>query len=621
MSSVRRAAVRASALAVLLLLPAAAHAAPVTVTDPAGSGATATLSSAEVYPGQRVAISGTGFIGANPGGAGGVPLVAIKPYDIDTDWASGGRSSYAGPTSDAKIWFAPDSAVPGSLGTPGEWDGYIDIPTSLTDAGILPDAAGSHWFRVLSGVFSTGDNVTGPITFKLPFKVVDRVRLGLTGSDGTFQAGRTFRPLAQVTPKGLNFPASKPITATLDGATLAANSVTTVPPAGPGLPPTQQFGPAVTSADGTFPASTRLTIPAGTAPGTHQLTVSVTPDAGPAQSATYPVTVAPAATATLVTPAARPGGRIAFSLAGVVGVSGKGQKVAVVVNEAVLACVNVPDSGSITASALLPATLAAGPATVAFNTGTACRGQVGPYDDLPQARIPTALTVSATAPTVSVVPPPPAAPAAAIAGEGFPAGSTVSASVDGSPAGLTVTASGSGTFAARLPLSDGLAPGEHLATFSGGGATAVTLVTVTAPVAEATPTPTATPTPNATPTPSPAATPTSTPTPTPVPTPVAPSAKKLTLKGNTLTITLSGAAVKGTAITVRSAKKLKFTTKGKPKTVTFAKLTTSKTGAVKLRLTSDGKRALKRFGKVSVVITVTVPGAKAPTTKRITLRD
>ncbi len=583
-----RARAAAAAAAVLVTLPALAAdpagAAPQTFPDPGGSGASVTLSTTQVYPGQRLQISGSGFFGgtrSNPGDPvppGGVPLIAIKPYDIDTDWTWGGASAYAGP-DDAKIWFAPDHVT-------GDWSGYIDIPSTLTPAGILPGATdGKNWLRVLSGAFSTGGsgpltgNTSVPITYQVPFTVIDRVTLGLTAPTGAFQSGSTFRQGAQVTPRGVDFTPSTAVDVTLDGTLLTL--------------PT----PITTTADGAFPVGARVPLPAGTSPGAHTLTFTTG-----AVSHSRTITVVAPPTATLLTPSVRPGGRLAFKLTGYLGVGNTGQRVAVVVNEAVLACLTASGTGELTGTAVLPATIAEGPAVIGFNAGTSCVIG-GPVNDLPGTRVAPSATVAATAPTATaadgVI-----GKQSAVSGAGFPAGATLTATLDGAALEGSLTVGADGSFSGDLPVPAATAAGEHLLLLSGGGATAAATLKAVAPAPEPQPQPQPQPQPGPAPT---------------TPKPASPAPSKLKLKGSKLTITLAAKPVKGTKVVVQTAKKVKLTTKGKAKTVVVAKVTTKKDGTITVTLTADGKKALKRFKTLKVVVEITAPNS-APTTKTLTLK-
>ncbi len=77
---------------------------------------------------------------------------------------------------------------------------------------------------------------------------------------------------------------------------------------------------------------------------------------------------------------------------------------------------------------------------------------------------------------------------------------------------------------------------------------------------------------------------------------------------------------KGTKVSVTSSKKLRLTSKGKAKVVTLAKLTTKSAGAIRISLTADGKRALKRLRSLKVVIEIAVPGS-TPSQTTVTLRS
>ncbi len=188
------------------LLAPRAHAAPVTVTDPV-SGASITLSSAEIAAGERIEVTGKGFV-AKQGSTGEV-LVAVRPYDLDSGpaWTIGGEDAYlpadpnVPPASEARHWFITDHTDNGSF------KGWIQAPATLTKAG--PLGTGDHWLRILSGAFftTTGDRLTDPITFKVPLTVADRVTTGLTSPTNVFQAGSHFRPGAQVSLAGRGFSA------------------------------------------------------------------------------------------------------------------------------------------------------------------------------------------------------------------------------------------------------------------------------------------------------------------------------------------------------------------------------------------------------------------------------
>ncbi|MFT3833439.1 MAG: hypothetical protein QM711_08975 [Micropruina sp.] len=193
--------------------------AAVTVTDPV-SGASITLSTNRIAAGERIEISGRGFTPVQ--GSTGEPLVAVRPYDFDAGpaWTVGGRDAYRPPNpsqppgSEAAYWFVTHHADGGSF------EGWLQAPAGLTPSGPLGN--GQHWLRILSGAFftTTGDRVTDPITFQVPFTVASNsaaASTGLTSPTGVFQAGTTFRPGASVTVRGDGFTPGENVTATLDG--------------------------------------------------------------------------------------------------------------------------------------------------------------------------------------------------------------------------------------------------------------------------------------------------------------------------------------------------------------------------------------------------------------------
>jgi hypothetical protein len=580
----------AATVATLLALAFAAFAAkagaaPATFPDPGGSGASITISDTEVVPGQRIAISGDGFV---PAGGGGYPLVAIKPYDIDPPWAFGGPDAYPGP-DDARIWFVAQQPSGGS--SRGAFSGWIDVPGDLTPDGLAAGPArGTHWLRILSGAFSTADAVTVPITYKVPFTVVERLTLGLTsfGTPARFQAGTQFRPGASVTARGHGFDAGATVSVTLDGAPLAA-SITT-------------------DAEGALPASARVALPAGTAPGAHTLGFATG-----AVSAVQAITVTPVPTVALDTPAVRPGGRFALRFRDFTGVAGAGQKVAIVVDEAVLACLQADASGQAVGTAVLPATTALGTATVGFTAGTSCAGPTGAQDDLPAARITAPLTVAATAPAVRVDRSAAAGSAIGASGEAFAPGAAVTVTLDGAAVASGLTVGADGRFDGTVALPAATAPGERTLLFTAGSTRAVATFTATAPLpAAGVPAP---PAADGAGTAAPAAI-------WPAPRVVvvgAPKVKSAAVKGTRLTLTLTGRAARKTAISVRTAGKVRLAARAKARTVTLARTTTSKVGRVTLTLTRDGRRILRRLGKVKVAIRITAPGRPA-TTRTLTLR-
>lgn len=443
----------------LVLGAAPAHAAePVTVTDRV-SGATITLSSARIKPGETIQISGTGFTPIQ--GSTGDPLVAVRPYDFDNGpaWTVGGADAHfpgnptQPPASEAKYWFVTHHES-------GTFTGTLTAPTGLTAAGPLGN--GKHWLRILSGAFftTTGDRITNPITFEVPFEVaVTSASTGLTSPTGTFQAGTVFRPGAQVTVQGTDFAPEQPVTVEIDGAPVTS-SITT-------------------DAEGALPDSARVAIPADIAVGAHTLRLATG-----AEAATVAFTVTAPPTATIRTTAVRPGGTITYDLAGYIGVGGAPQKVAVVVAEQVLKCVTVGSNGAASGTVKLPADISEA-VTVGFNVGLSCQlPPTGVINDQPIGRIAVTLDVRDDAPE-------PVAPAVTVAasatlggtiriiGEGFThltnatQGSRIAVKIDdGAVSRLegnkvhanttnwyVIDAKTDGTFEVDMPLPDGTTSG------------------------------------------------------------------------------------------------------------------------------------------------------------------
>jgi hypothetical protein len=582
----RRTGLAASLSTLAALLPAgAAHAAPLTLADPGGSGASVTISDSSVVPGQRVAISGEGFV---PVSGHGFPLVAIKPYDLDPPWAFGGADAHPG-TDDARIWFVAQQP---SGGDPkGAFTGTIDIGDDLTPDGLASGPArGTHWLRILSGAFSTADAVTVPITYKVPFTVERRLALGLSsfGSPTLFQPGTTFRPGAAVTPRGRSFDAAESVTVTLDGTPVAA-SITT-------------------DAEGDFPAGARVTLPGATAPGAHTLTFATS-----TITASAPIAVIAPPTVALDTPTVRPGGRFAVRFTNFIGVGGAGQKVAIVVDEKVLACLRADASGAATGTAVLPAGTALGTATVGFAAGTSCLGPTGAQDDLPGARLTAPLSVATEAPAVRAPDAAAAGSTIAVSGDGLAPDQAVAVTLDGAPLSSALRTAADGTLRGDLVLPAETTPGERVLLFKAGATSAVAALTVTENVVS----------------PVTAAPVAGLPVP-PVPEPpvaITPGKARApvlrtvrVLSGaRRLRLTLTGTAARKTTISVKTAKKVRLTTRGKAKTVTLATITTNKVGTITLTLTGDGRRLLGRVRSVKVVVRIGAPG-RTTTIKTVTLR-
>jgi hypothetical protein len=584
-----------AALAVLAWAAPAAHAAPGTFPDPGGSGASITISDTEVVPGERLEISGKGF---SVSGGGGYPLIAIKPYDSDPLWDFGGPDAYPGP-SDAHIWFVAQATDHG-------FSGHIDIPKTLTPDGLGgATLKGIHWLRILSGAFSTADGVTVPITYKVPFNVVDRVTLGMTNfsTPSTFQKGSTARPGTLMTVQGHGFTPSASVSVSLDGAPLATSITTDV--------------------EGDFPSTARLTVPTAASIGAHTLSF-VTGSGGAAVTADAALTVVPPPTASLATTSVRPGGRLAVRVSNFIGLGATGQKVAVVVDEVVLACLQTDASGNASGVGTLPADTPIGSATVGFASGTSCLGPTGAQDDLPLTRITQSLSVSATAPSLTAADTVAAGSALTLAGEGFGPSQAVAASLDGAPLAASLTSSADGRIAGSVAIPASTPTGSHALLLNTGGASAVATFTTTAarppkeedppvveqpldaPVVVAITAPVQTPAVVVPPVPAPI-----------VALPGAPLAKKITAKGKTLKVTLSGKAAPSASVVVTTDGKVGLGRKSK--VVMLAKGTTSRTGVVSLTLTADGRKLLKSSKKIKVVVEISASGRTA-TKARLSLR-
>ena len=400
-----------------------AHAGPVTVTDPA-SGASVTLSTTEISAGERIEITGTGFTAKT--GSHGDPLVAVRPYDQDFGpaWTVGGQDAYdpsgTNPTaaSEAKYWFVTHHDQGGSF------KGWIQAPNSLTSAGPLGN--GDHWLRFLSGAFftTTGDRLTDPITFQVPLTVAEQITTGLTSPTSVFQRGTTFRPSAQVTLRGRGFTPSTAVTVTLDNVALPS-SITS-------------------EADGTLPSNARVTLPSNVAIGAHTLRITTG-----AVTRSVQISVTKTESATVLTERVRPGGTLAFDLAGYLGVGGKPQKIAVVINEQVLSCVEAGSDGSASGTVTLPSSLS-GSVVVGFNVGLSCiMPPTGVINDQPISRIAPTITVSDSAPTLTAGSGS-AGGKLALSGSGFAAGSTVAITAGSAKVG-SLTANSTGTIDGSVP--------------------------------------------------------------------------------------------------------------------------------------------------------------------------
>lgn len=603
-----------------------------TVVDPAGTGASVTIDKDEVAPGERIAISGSGFRVTENVNGGGQPIVAVRPYDFDLGpaWTAGGDDYYAEAPqeilNEAHMWFktAPEGADPNVVG----FHGWIQVPADLTKEGPIGGSlTGQHWLRILSGAFFTSSagetgRKTGPITFTVPFTLVDNLSTGLTVGP-TFHPGSTFRPGASITPRGRGFTPDADVTVRLDDTVIAGTSITT-------------------DAEGGFPDSARVVLPASTTPGQHVLRFAT----GEVAHA-IDITVTPPPSATLITPSVRPQGRFAFAFADYIGVAGTGQKVAIVVDEQVLACVQADATGAGSGTAVLPAGIGAGPRTVLFNAGLSCiapvPGQPPVVNDAPGVSVGASLTVDDAAPTVSVPATATAGTDISVSGEGFPAGQSVEVTLAGAPVASTLTTDAQGRFSGSLTLPAAAADG--VLRFTVAATSAVAVISITEPGPDV-PGPgagaggagggggggggalgsggggaTDAVTPPSVIAEPPALTTASSPsTPAPTASIAAIRVTRATLAPKRLTLRLAPRAIAGTAITVRTRTKVRTAPKQRPRIVTLAKAKLQGgASVVRLRLTGAGRALVRRHAATRVVVRVAPPTGPA-TTKRLTLR-
>lgn len=153
-----------------------------------------------------------------------------------------------------------------------------------------------------------------------------------------------------------------------------------------------------TDGDGRLPASARVALPGSLAPGAHTLAVSTGP-----VTEEVPITATRPITAAVPTTVVRPGGTIAYDLDGYLGVTGAPQKIAVVVSEQVLACIEAGPDGSASGVVELPASISES-VLVRFNVGLSCvLPPAGVINDQPISVSPHTLTVSPDAPAIAVV--------------------------------------------------------------------------------------------------------------------------------------------------------------------------------------------------------------------------
>jgi len=611
-----------------LVMASSAAAVPVVITDPA-TGAEVTLDPGAAVPGGRIQITGSGF---QREGGGGHPWIAVMPDDDPdaTGWTYGGANAIAGDPAEAPIWFeATDD---------GRFSGWIDLPADLS-----PQAAagGRHWFRILGGAFSSdGSSATRPITFQAPFDVLQRVQIGALGPTGVFQRGTHYQPGAPVTLRGTGLPASTSVSALLDGDAIGSFS---------------------TTADGGIAESpaVAVTLPADVSVGEHELRFEATGDV----LASTSITIHPPAAATVANPHVRPGGLVDVAVSGFVGVGGDGQKAAVTIgsggDETTVACIQTDAEGAGRATVHVPEGLT-GDQPIRFPAGAKCQRSGDPgfaVDDLP-ARPPIGalahvLTVDDQAPSLVVAGAPDAdgrpqvarGGALQLTGTGFPAGTALAATLDDAPIGGPLTAGPEGGLAGSLPLAADVPLGVHRLSVTGGGQGAVVEIAVVAPTPAdpdpgtggGTPDPGdgggapgsgtgGAPAPGTGGTPNPGAggapDPGAGQQPGTGTTPPAVRARfsGAKVRGSRLRLKLIGTGGRKVAISVRSRARVRLRAKGRKAYVTLVKRTTTKrTGTISLKLTADGRRALKRLRKLRVVVTLAPAGGK--TVKRtVTLK-
>lgn len=568
-----------------LIVSAPAVAAPLTVQNPNVPSNTVTIDRTEAAPGERINITGRGFVVTTNIAGPGNPIVAVRPYDYDLGptWTAGGADHYAAApplvTNEAKYWFQtkqdpgqPNANIVG-------FDGWMEVPQTATPDGPVTSQPGQHWFRILTGAYFTstgGDNAGRKVqefaySYTVPFKIVPNLRLGLQA--GTFHEGSTFRPSAVITVLGRGFTPSTSVTATLDGSPLAGVSITT-------------------DAEGVFPNLSQITLPPGITPGAHTLAFTTG-----AVTHTASITVTPPPTATLHTPAVRPGGTFAFDVANFIGVKGTGQKVAVVINEQVLACLQADAQGRASGAATIPADVVSS-TTVRFNAGLSCivpaPGSPPIVNDAPGASVPQDLTVSATAPVVVAPATGEAGSAVTVTGDGFSGSSVVSATYRGVPLPISATTDAQGHFSGQIALPEGLGEGVLLVT--AGSGTAATVVTVVGR-------------------PAPPPPPVTDPVPPPAkPKPLAVKPSKGALTRTVLTLTLRAAVTKGTSVNVVTRTKVRLTPKAKPRIVVLANAKVAKGKVVRLTLTPAGRRLVAQRRAIAVTVRIAAPGKRTSTT-------
>ncbi len=484
-TALRRVALLFAALVAALTLAPVASAAKLTFS--VGAGAQVTLSDTanpadaapgDAFPqGSKVYLTGTGFTGT---GGTGFPQVCIKLNDVD------GELTYDNNTTAFETnlpTFQTDAA--------GAWSGWVQLKNDVPLTGPGSGAnAGKHWLRVLSGVPSSGTNVTVPISYQAYFRVQSDLEAGFTNTAGTYFPGSTISqgpfgapvpntstpalpagPAYTVVGAAGKLDPSESVAVTLDGAPLTANTAGT-------------STALTTNVDGSFRAWTNLPV---TTAGDHTLRVATSTKN---EEITLKTVIHSAA---LQTPKVRPGGTAVVSIAGFLGIDGKPQKVALVgrgpsavgtvTDDAVLGCGETDATGAATLTATIHTTAAAGPGILRVAAGTNC---VPPLVSQPLPRfIPSVgLTVDVAAPqagttftkgSVGLAFP--------IAGSGYGAGESVQPKIDGANAGSPLVAGASGELAGNVTLPAGATLGRKVLTFVGATSTlaADTIEAIAAP--------------------------------------------------------------------------------------------------------------------------------------------
>ena len=479
----RRVALLFAALVAVLTLAPSASAAKLTYS--VGAGASVTLSDTPnpadaspgdaFAPGARIYVQGTGFVGT---GGSGLPQICIKLNDVD------GELTYDNNTPEFEVGLPTFQSDAG-----GTFSGWVQTKSSIPLTG--PGAGGKHWLRILSGVPSSGTNVTVPISYMAAFRVQPDLEFGFTNTAGNYFPGSTIGtgPLSVPNPDGTD--PSKPApglpgAVTLVGAPgkLDASESVAVTLDGTPLATTRNAGttnPLTSNADGSFRAWVNLP---PTAAGDHVLRVATSTKNEEITLKTVPHA------ATLQTPNVRPGGTAVVTGTGFLGIDGKPQKVALVgydpqknpgtPNDAILACGEADATGALTLVATIHPNATPGSATdptpanrpiLRVAAGTNCVPPVA-SQPLPRFIPAVGLSISTTAPqagttftkaSVGVNFP--------VTGAGFAAGESVQVKIDGVNAGEPLKANDAGALTGNVAVPAAAALGRKVLTFVGATST------------------------------------------------------------------------------------------------------------------------------------------------------